>query len=195
MAYDKARPSSPVFEPIWRWSVAALVAAACVYPTEKSQELSVEMEVIPELLRGESHQLVARLMDPAGSPVGNAEVLFSSSDNQVAFVDTAGVLVGVSVGTVEITATALGFAEAAPAIQPVRIHDLIEIDSVRPRITSYGQLVDIHGTGLNPHRIFAVALGAAEATIEGEWLEEGEAFSLYDWSGGSGSLQIRRAMA
>lgn len=32
-----------------------------------------------------------------------------------------------------------------------------------------------------------------EATIHGEWIEDGELFGLYDWSGGSGSLQIRRA--
>jgi len=35
----------------------------------------------------------------------------------------------------------------------------------------------------------------AEATIEGEWLEDSEAFGLYAWSGGSGSLQVRRATA
>lgn len=33
------------------------------------------------------------------------------------------------------------------------------------------------------------------ATTEGEWLEEGEAFGLYAWSGGSESLQFRRASA
>jgi methylmalonyl-CoA/ethylmalonyl-CoA epimerase len=33
------------------------------------------------------------------------------------------------------------------------------------------------------------------ASIEGEWLEDGETFGLYDWSGGSGTLQVRRAVA
>ena len=32
----------------------------------------------------------------------------------------------------------------------------------------------------------------AEATIQGEWLEDGEIFGLYAWSGGSSSLQLRR---
>jgi len=35
----------------------------------------------------------------------------------------------------------------------------------------------------------------ADATAYGEWLEDGEAFALYAWSGGSESLQLRRASA
>jgi hypothetical protein len=35
----------------------------------------------------------------------------------------------------------------------------------------------------------------AGATIDGEWLEDGEAFALYAWSGGVGSLQLRRTSA
>jgi len=30
------------------------------------------------------------------------------------------------------------------------------------------------------------------ASVEGEWLEDGESFGLYDWSGGAGTLQVRR---
>ena len=33
------------------------------------------------------------------------------------------------------------------------------------------------------------------AAIEGEWLEEGETFALYDWSGGPATLQLRSAEA
>ena len=33
------------------------------------------------------------------------------------------------------------------------------------------------------------------ATIEGEWLEEGEVFGLYSWAGGPASLQVRGACA
>lgn len=33
------------------------------------------------------------------------------------------------------------------------------------------------------------------ALLEAEWLEDGEVFGLYDWSGGAGSIQVRREMA
>jgi catechol 2,3-dioxygenase-like lactoylglutathione lyase family enzyme len=32
-------------------------------------------------------------------------------------------------------------------------------------------------------------------TIEGQWLESGESFGLFDWSGGAGTLQLRAASA
>jgi len=47
-----------------------------------------------------------------------------------------------------------------------------------------------HGFAHAGGRARAVSLPTG-ATVEGEWLEDGERFGLYDWSGGVSSLQLR----
>ncbi len=141
------------------------LAVACVYPTERSEQLQVIIDPIPELLRGEPYQLTASVVHGDGSPLENAEVEFSSADPLIAAVTPAGEMLGVSVGTIEITATAIEFAEAAVAAQMVRIHDLIEIDSVRPRLVRFGDTLSIFGAGLNPNPFLLVNLGNVEVPV------------------------------
>ena len=139
---------------------------SCVYPTERSEQLRVVIDSIPELLRGEFWGLSAQLVDASGTPLENAEISFSSSVPLVATINQEGEMVAVSVGTAEITAVAIEFAEAEVAAQLVRVHDLIEIDSVRPRIVRFGDTVSIYGTGLNPEPFLLVSLGGAEVPIK-----------------------------
>ncbi len=139
---------------------------ACVYPTERSEQLRVVMDPIPELLRGELWALSARVVDASDNLIDNAEVVFSSSDPLIATVNAAGDMVTVSVGTAEITAVAVEFAGAASADQLVRIHELIEIDSVRPRQLRFGDTATIYGAGLNPEPFIVVSLGGAETPIK-----------------------------
>ncbi len=139
---------------------------ACIYPTERSEELRVVMDSIPELLRGELWGLSAQVVDASGTPLDNAEIIFSTSDPLIATVNPAGDMVTVSVGTAEITAEAVEFAGAASADQLVRIHDLIEIDSVRPRLLRFGDTATIYGAGLNPEPFIVVSLGGAETPIK-----------------------------
>ncbi len=139
---------------------------ACVYPTERSEQLRVVMDPIPELLRGELWGLSAQVVDENGSPLENAEIAFSSSDPLIATVNAAGDMVTVSVGNAEITAEAVEFAGATSADQLVRIHNLIEIDSVRPRLLRYGDTATIFGAGLNPEPFLVVSLGGAETPIK-----------------------------
>ncbi|MCZ6856740.1 MAG: hypothetical protein O7F70_01950 [Gemmatimonadetes bacterium] len=139
---------------------------ACVYPTERSEQLRVVMDPIPELLRGELWGLSAQVVDANGNLLENAEIVFSSSDPLIATVNAAGDMVTVSVGTAEVTAEAVEFAGATSADQLVRIHDLIEIDSVRPRVLRFGDTVTIFGAGLNPEPFILVSLGGAETPIK-----------------------------
>ncbi len=138
---------------------------SCVYPTERSEQLRVVIDSIPELLRGELWGLSAQLVDANGTPLENAEISFSSSAPLVATINQEGDMVAVSVGNAEITAVAIEFAEAEVAAQPVRVHDLIEIDSVRPRLVRFGDTVSIYGTGLNPEPFLLVSLGGAEVPV------------------------------
>ena len=144
----------------------AALAWACVYPTERSGELRVVIDSIPELVRGEVYQLTASVVDAGGSPVPNAEVSFASQELLIAVVDGDGVMLAVGVGTTEITATSVEFAQAQAAVQLVRIHDLVEIDSIAPAVARFGDTIQIFGTGLNPSRLFAIVVGGVEAPVK-----------------------------
>ncbi len=142
-----------------------LTGSGCVYPNERSEELRVVIDSIPDLLRGETFQLSATVVDAAGVPLENAEVSFLSMDS-LSVVDAGGSLVAVSEGTTEIVATSLEFAGAAPETGLVRIHDLIEIDSLRPAVLRFGDTLQLYGTGLDPERLFAVTVGGAEVIVK-----------------------------
>ena len=49
------------------------------------------------------------------------------------------------------------------------------------------ELIHVHAGGTRVAQDLPVG-----ASLEGEWLEDGETFGLYDWSGGAGTLQVRR---
>jgi uncharacterized protein YjdB len=70
---------------------------------------------------GGSLALTATPRDSAGAPLAGRLVQWSSSDPSVALVSSGGVVVGVSLGTVSITATAEGFSGSAQlaVVQPV----------------------------------------------------------------------------
>ena len=143
----------------------ALAGSGCVYPNERSEELRVVIDSIPDLLRGETFQLSATVVDAAGVPLEHAEVSFLSMDS-LSVVDAGGSLVAVSVGTTEIVATSLEFAGAAPETGLVRIHDLIEIDSLSPAVLRFGDTLHLYGTGLDPERLFAVTVGGADVIVK-----------------------------
>ena len=140
--------------------------AACVYPTERSEQVQVLIDPIPELLRGEPFQLTARVVHGDGSTLEGTEVVFASADGLIATVTSAGEMLGVSVGATEITATAIEFAGAAAATQLVRIHDLIEVDSIRPQLVRFGDTVSIYGAGLNPDPFLLVTLSNVEVPVK-----------------------------
>jgi hypothetical protein len=123
------------------------------------------IDSIPDLLRGETFQLSATVVDAAGVALENAEVSFLAMDS-LSVVDGSGTLVAVSVGTTEIVATSLEFAGAAPETGFVRIHDLIEIDSLRPAVLRFGDTLDLYGTGLDPERLFAIQVGGADVIVK-----------------------------
>lgn len=163
------RLASPPCRPSLPWAAWLLFSLACVYPTERSAGLRVEIDEIPELLAGEIHRLSATVVDAAGTPVPNGEVAFASEDAQVAVVDVTGAMLATGPGVTQIRARAVGFEEAEPGVETVRIHDQIEIDSVRPLQVRFGDTLNIYGAGLNPEpfgpgtQFISVLLGPVEA--------------------------------
>ena len=100
-------------------------------------ESSVEVRVIPDDDRirvspdsaaftalADTVRLIAESIDENGDPIGEVDANWSSSDEAVATVDSAGLVTAVNNGFAEITATA-GSAEASAAIEVSQVADTL----------------------------------------------------------------------
>ncbi len=149
-------------------AVAVTAAGSgCILPTDRSDELEVELEILPTLFVRDTIDLRARLMGPGDEPVPNALITFSSDDPTVVSVSPSGQLIAVGVGTTTVRASAAAYEEAAVATRPAQVRGLLEVDSIRPLDVLYGQLVEIFGVGLHPDSLFSVTIGGADAPIAG----------------------------
>lgn len=149
--------------------VASLLASAgfvaCLYPTDRSGELEVQMIQVPTLFLKDSLQLLGRVVDGNGSAVGNAVISYSSADPTIVSVDPEGLLRAVAVGTTQVTATAVEFNEASPVTRTAIVRGLLEVDSVVPMTARFGEFVSLYGVGLEPDSLFAVSIGGVQAEI------------------------------
>ncbi len=136
--------------------VATLGPAACVTPTDRSDEIRVEVDPIPSLLLKDSMELVARVLDASGAAVPNAIVSFASSDQTVISIDTSGFLRAVGVGTATVTVSAIAFADAEQFTQETRVRGLLEVDSIRPANVRFGEVLNIYGVGLDTNALFSI---------------------------------------
>jgi hypothetical protein len=147
-------------------ALASLTAAACITPTDRSGDYRVEVTPLPPLLLRDSVRLDARVVDGAGVEVPKAVVAFASEDPTVLSVSQEGVVTAVGVGTAILTVSAVGFADASPFTQAVRIRGRLEVDSVLPVNVRFGDTLTIFGVGLEPDSLFSIEIGGAEATAK-----------------------------
>jgi hypothetical protein len=147
---------------------------ACILPTDRSSELAVELEALPNLFIKDTLQLRARLVDEAGKFIPNALIRYVSDDVTVVNVTADSLLLAVGVGTTTVTATAVGYDEAAVATRTAQVRGLLEIDSIRntnqnrlPSTAWFGDVLEIFGVGLSPDSIFTVTVGGVQAPING----------------------------
>ncbi len=146
-------------------TLAAAGFAACVYPTDRSGELEVQMTTLPTLFLKDSVQLEARVVDGDGNALENAVVEFAADDPTVLAVSPDGLVLAVAVGTTTVTATAVEYAETTPVAQSAVVRGLLEVDSVRPMTAKFGELVEIYGVGLDTNDLFSVSFGGVDAEI------------------------------
>lgn len=126
----------------------------------------------PVLLRGSVAELSARVWVRQGAgdsvEVHNAELIWSSSDPQLATVSagaaTRGRVTGVNSGMVRIHAIARGYESAAPGIFDLRVANPLEIDSVSPDTARYGQRIVAYGVGVGS--LFFAGLGNGTLEID-----------------------------
>ena len=140
-------------------------AATCVFPTERDSSVHVSLTKIPILFRGEDTVATARAWQMVGpgdsQPIPNVVFVWSSSNPSVATVDGAGHIVGVTSGTVIITAAAANFdKQARAAADTLRVAAPLEIDSLRPKGVKYGEILSIYGVGVDS--IFSASLAGAQ---------------------------------
>ena len=145
--------------------VVSLIGWTCSFPEDQSPKVFVLIEAPHTfLLRGEVLRVHARAVRVVGSDtVGVPNVVFdwSSAKPTLATVrrDTgsSATVTGVNSGTADIVARAANFDKAGEGDLTIRVANPLEIDSVRPRIAKYGEVLRVYGIGVDS--IFLSSLG------------------------------------
>jgi hypothetical protein len=148
--------------------VGSFIVGTCAYPTEHDSSVHVSITPIQILLRGNDTAATAtawQMNGPADSqPIPNIVFVWSSSNPSVATVDNAGHIVGITSGTVVITAAAANFdKESRAATNTLRVSAPLEVDSVRPKVVRYGEVVSVYGVGVDS--IFLAQLSNAQLIL------------------------------
>jgi len=145
--------------------LVALSGVTCSFPTDKSDSVFVTLES-PSLvvLRGQDMSVYARAWRVIGAdtqPINNVQFAFYSGSESIARVQDDGAgyatVTGVNSGTVDITARAVAFERAQAADLVLRVSNPLEIDSVRPSLARFGDILTVYGVGVDS--MFIASLG------------------------------------
>jgi hypothetical protein len=146
----------------------ALTGSTCGFPTDKSDEVRVVINA-PSLvvIRGQQLPLFARAFRVSGVDtldLKNIVFQWSSTNTNLATVQDDGSgyaqVTGVNSGTVAIKARATAFEQADVGSLQVRVSNPLEIDSMRPAIVRYGEVLTLYGIGVDS--IFQASLAGAQ---------------------------------
>ncbi|HEY6807652.1 MAG TPA: hypothetical protein VI160_02600 [Gemmatimonadales bacterium] len=145
--------------PTTRWLIAcaAALAAGCAFPTDDSAKVFVLVQAPRQfLLRGAEMFLHARAVRVVGTDtleVPNVDFKWTTDNATLATVtksgDSSAKVTGVNRGDVTITARAVNFNQAATGAVVIRVSNPIEIDSVRPAVVRYGEVLTVYGIGVD----------------------------------------------
>ncbi len=159
-------------QPLLLRSLLLLVGlTACGSDTQEEAGFFVAIEsATGVLIRGDDLALVARVFQRRGPgdsvEVRNAEIVWVSDDPAIATVAVqspgAALVTGVRSGSVAIRAYAPTFQAASSAALPLRVSELVEIDSVTPDTVRWGDMVTLHGVGVKSLFLTFLGNGAIE---------------------------------
>ena len=144
---------------------AALAGVSCSFPTDKSDKVFVTLDAPARVvLRGQDMSIYAQAWHVVGvdtQRIGNVEFAFSTGSSTIARVEKNSggyaTVTGVNSGTVDIGARAIAFDKAQEADLVLRVSNPLEIDSVRPKIAHYGEVLTVYGVGVDS--MFLASLG------------------------------------
>ena len=153
----------------WPGALISLTfAAGCVFPTDRSDDLSVViLNETTDVVAGDTLRLAAELRHAGGEVVPSATIDFRSDDATVGIVDSTGTFRAIAAGNATIIARALEFEGAVPDSATLTVLATLDIIDVRPRTVRFGEVISIAGFGLDPSRITGVTIGGVSAPIEG----------------------------
>jgi hypothetical protein len=147
-------------------AILTALLAACIYPTDKGDDLRIDVLPIPSMIRGDSLRVEARLLGPDGGVIPNARFVFSSADKSVAVVTTGGLVTAINAGATTITVRAVG-TEGTPIAQArVAVNGTVSVDSLRPLTAKWGQVLSLYGAGLGPGSDQRVTVDGTPVSIE-----------------------------
>src|SRR6266576_3272713 len=158
-------------------SLSSATLATCVYPTERDDAVRVSITPIHILFRGADTVATAgvwQMVGPGDSlQIANVVFVLSTSAPNVATVDPAGRIVGITSGTAIITAAALNFDKRQlAAADTVRVSAPIEVDSIRPTTVRYGEMLTLYGIGIyNGSGVFGFVRGETTKVVERDLYE------------------------
>ena len=144
---------------------AALVSAACAFPTDKSDKVFVTLDAPSHVVfRGQDVSVYAQAWRVSGADtqaITNVAFEFSTGSSSIARVENDGggyaTVTGVNSGNVDIGARIVAFEQAQEADLVLRVSNPLEIDSVRPATAHFGQVVTVYGVGVDS--MFLASLG------------------------------------
>ena len=143
------------------------LATSCVFPTDRSVDVSVEFVTPPVLLvAGDTLNLEARVVDAEGTPVPRAEIFFVSDDPTVVIADQSGKLRAVGRGETHIMAIATGFEGARPDSLTVTVVPQLRVAAILPVPVRFGERLRVIGFGLDPAFLTSVSIGGEEVSPE-----------------------------
>ena len=147
----------------------SVTVTTCVYPTERDSSVHVSLTRLGILIRGTDTTATAtawRIAGPSDSqPIPNVVFVWMSSNPAVATVDDRGHIVAITSGSVVIRAAAANFDKGAlAAADTIRVSAPLEIDSVRPKVVRYGELLSVYGVGVDS--IFLAQLAKADLILD-----------------------------
>src|SRR2546421_8019078 len=143
----------------------SLAGVSCSFPTDKSDKVFVTLDAPARVvLRGQDMSIYAQAWHVVGidtQRIGNVDFAFSTGSSTIARVEKNSggyaTVTGVNSGTVDIGARAIAFDKGHEADLVLRISNPLEIDSVRPKVANYGQVLTVYGVGVDS--IFLASLG------------------------------------
>src|SRR5438876_6254458 len=147
----------------------SVTVTTCVYPTERDSSVHASLTHQGILIRGTDTTATAtawRIAGPSDSqPIPNVVFVWMSSNPAVATVDDRGHIVAITSGAVVIRAAAANFDKGAlAAADTIRVSAPLEIDSVRPKVVRYGELLSVYGVGVDS--IFLAQLAKADLILD-----------------------------
>jgi hypothetical protein len=142
-----------------------LVGLACSLDDNSAQVFVQVTADAPVVLRGDKVSLHARALRLDGTDtveIKNIRFSWATSDATLGTVvgDNFGgaEMTGVNAGAVEVYAAAVSFEGAAVDTMPIRVANVLEVDSVRPTSVKWGEKLRIYGVGVR--NLFLAELGA-----------------------------------